>query len=70
MSEEQPKKPNLHEEEKPQKGMEREGVKDPRDLVMKGGYNKNPRELVNNPAVTPEMLNEPGDIRHDLIETE
>jgi hypothetical protein len=31
---------------------------DPRDLVTKGGYRKHPREMVENPAVTPQMLNE------------
>ena len=31
---------------------------DPRDLVNKGGFNKNPREMVENPAVTPEMHEE------------
>ncbi|WP_035984425.1 hypothetical protein [Leptolyngbya sp. KIOST-1] len=29
---------------------------DPRDLVNKGGYDKDPREIIANPAVTPEML--------------
>jgi len=45
---------------------------DPRDLVTKPGLgpNQDPREIVNNPAVTPEMLNEPGDIRGDVIDRE
>jgi adenine/guanine phosphoribosyltransferase-like PRPP-binding protein len=38
------------------------------DLVYSGGTTADPRELVENPAVTPEMLNEPGDIRSDLLE--
>ena len=29
---------------------------DPRDLVTKGGYEKDPREIIDNPAVTPQML--------------
>ncbi|MCY7272477.1 MAG: hypothetical protein LH702_01695 [Phormidesmis sp. CAN_BIN44] len=37
----------------------------PMDLVYSGGYVGDPRELVKNPAVTPEMLNEPGDLRAD-----
>lgn len=41
---------------------------DPRDLVMKPNYtaDQNPQEVVNNPAVTPEMANDPGDLRDDL----
>ncbi|WP_432808185.1 hypothetical protein [Pantanalinema sp. GBBB05] len=41
---------------------------DPQDLVYSGGYTKDPREIVENPAVTPEMLNEPGDLRSDALE--
>lgn len=41
---------------------------DPRDLVYSGGYAGDPREIVENPAVTPEMINEPGDNRIDLLE--
>lgn len=29
---------------------------DPLDLVYKGGFSGNPREIVENPAVAPEML--------------
>lgn len=29
---------------------------DPRDLVTKGGYDKDPQEILSNPAVVPEML--------------
>lgn len=48
---------------------------DPRDLVYKGGYRKHPREIVENPAVTPQMPDEPqetraGDIRKDRDEAE
>jgi hypothetical protein len=28
---------------------------DPRDLVNKGGYDKDPKEIISNPAVTPQM---------------
>lgn len=39
---------------------------DPQDLVYKGGYRGNPRDIVENPAVAPEMLNQPGDLQADL----
>ncbi len=39
----------------------------PMDLIYAGGYQGNPRELVENPGVTPEMINEPGDLRSDEI---
>lgn len=29
---------------------------DPRDLVNKGGYDKDPQEILSNPAVAPQML--------------
>ncbi len=41
---------------------------DPRDLVYSGGTDKDPRELVENPAVAPEMLNQGDNLRSDLIE--
>ncbi len=40
----------------------------PIDLVYSGGYEGDPRELVENPAVTPEMINEPGDLRADELD--
>lgn len=40
------------------------------DLIYGGGYTKDPREIINNPAVAPQMLNGPGDLRGDLIEDE
>lgn len=43
-------------------------IVNPDDLVDRGGTDADPRELVENPAVTPEMLNEPGDLRDDLLE--
>ncbi|MGQ4647142.1 hypothetical protein [Lyngbya aestuarii] len=39
---------------------------DPRDLVTKGGYTKDPAEIVNNPAVTPQMLDDSEELRSDL----
>lgn len=38
------------------------------NLVYKGGYTGDPREIVENPAVAPEMLNQPGDLRQDMNE--
>lgn len=43
-------------------------IVDPNDLVYRGGYQGDPRELVENPAVTPEMPNEPGDLRADELD--
>lgn len=40
----------------------------PQDLVYSGGSSGDPREIVENPAVTPQMLNEPGDLRGDEME--
>lgn len=40
------------------------------DLIYAGGYTTDPREAINNPAVAPQMLNGPGDLRGDLIEDE
>jgi hypothetical protein len=56
-----------------QSGTHEEETVDPRDLVSKGGYHKHPRQIVENPAVTPQMLDEPqgsraGDIREDRDE--
>lgn len=41
---------------------------DPRDLVYQGGPALDPREVVENPAVAPEMLEQaPEDLRDDLM---
>lgn len=40
---------------------------DPQELVSKGGYIGNPREIIENPAVAPEMLDRPEDLRDDLL---
>jgi hypothetical protein len=37
----------------------------PQDLVYAGGSIGNAREIVENPAVTPQMLNESGDLRSE-----
>ncbi|PSN18899.1 hypothetical protein C7271_10115 [filamentous cyanobacterium CCP5] len=44
-----------------------EDTVDPRDLVNKGGYSKHPRDIVENPAVTPQMHNETEDSRAGFI---
>ena len=44
-----------------------DGMFDPLDLVSKGGYTGNPREIIENPAVAPEMLDRPEDLRDDLL---
>lgn len=36
------------------------------NLVSRGGMQGNPREIVQNPAVTPAMLNDSEDLRSDL----
>lgn len=36
------------------------------DLVYKGGYTNDPEEILSNPAVAPEMLDDRRDIRADL----
>lgn len=41
---------------------------DPQQLVYNQGTPENPGELLQNPAVAPEMVNAPGDIRSDLME--
>ena len=47
---------------------EGDAIMDPQEVVYKGGYVGNPKDIVENPAATPEMLNEPGDLRDDLME--
>lgn len=39
---------------------------DPRDLVTKRGDMGDPEELLTNPAVTPQMLDDRRDLRDDL----
>ncbi len=41
-------------------------IVDVEDLVMKGGSTGDPKEIVTNPAVTPQMIDEPSDLRDDL----
>jgi hypothetical protein len=53
--------PSNSEEIKPKK----ETV-DVRELVYKGGYDKDPQEILGNPAVAPPMIDEGRDLRGDL----
>ena len=43
------------------------GMFNSQDLVSKGGYVGNPREIIENPAVAPQMLDRPEDLRDDLL---
>ncbi|XGV96704.1 MAG: hypothetical protein ACAF41_28775 [Leptolyngbya sp. BL-A-14] len=47
--------------------LKEEGMFDPQELVSKGGYIGNPRDIVENPAVAPEMLGQTEDLRDDLL---
>ena len=49
----------------------KERIVDPRDLVYSGGFDRDPQEILGNPAVAPEMIQEGRDLRVDLFrETE
>lgn len=41
---------------------------DVRDLVYKGGYDRDPQEILGNPAVAPPMLSEGRDLRVDIFQ--
>ncbi|MGE5657661.1 MAG: hypothetical protein ACM37W_13730 [Actinomycetota bacterium] len=47
-----------------------EDLVDPRDLVYTSRLAGDPGEILSNPAVTPQMPNNPGDLRSDLREEE
>jgi hypothetical protein len=65
-----PSDKNINEQELKEKSNVTDQTYDPRDLPIKPGYaaEKNAEEVVDNPAVTPEMLNEARgeDNRRDL----
>lgn len=42
---------------------------DPMDLVYKGGFTGNAREIVENPAVAPQTINSPEHLRDDMLES-
>jgi hypothetical protein len=42
-------------------------VADPRDLVYSGGFDRDPQEILGNPAVAPPMLSEGRDLRVDIF---
>ena len=47
--------------------LKKDGMFDPLELVSRGGYVGDPREIIENPAVAPEMLDRPEDLRDDLL---
>lgn len=63
-------KPNSSTDQGTNKDTEDSALKDTvdvvEDLVMKGGYTGNPQEILDNPAVTPQTIDEPSDLRDDL----
>jgi hypothetical protein len=51
--------------------LKEDGMFDPLELVSKGGYIGNPREIIENPGFAPEMIEQPEDFHDDLLaETE
>lgn len=42
-------------------------IVDVMDLVYAGGYDRDPQEILGNPAVAPEMLSDGRDLRPDLF---
>ena len=42
-------------------------IVDVMDLVYKGGYDRDPQEILGNPAVAPPMLSEGRDLRVDIF---
>lgn len=56
---------NQHEAEK--LPVDESKVVDPMDLVYKGGYTKDPQEILGNPAVAPQMYTESRDLRVDIF---
>lgn len=51
-----------------QQEQDRDKTVDARDLAAKpeNAFNPNPEEILDNPAVTPQTLDEPSDLRDDL----
>lgn len=65
MSEPTEKTPAKHKTQAEQ--LKEDGMFDPQELVSRGGYAGDPREIVENPAVAPEMLDRPEDLRDDML---
>jgi hypothetical protein len=59
-------KPSANEKIKAEK-LKDEGMFNPQDLVSKGGYTGNPRDIVGNPAVAPQTLDQVEELRDDLL---
>jgi hypothetical protein len=65
----QPNERSFTPNDEPMENAQDDRLIDPRDLVYKGGYYKNPREIVENPGATPETLDQaPEDLRGDLMD--
>ena len=63
MNSEQPNPPINPEKERAKEDSYLHDTVDPQDLAYTNRTVSDPDELLNNPAVTPQMLNEPADIR-------
>jgi hypothetical protein len=50
-----------------QRNADPDRIVDVMDLVYKGGYSRDPQEILGNPAVAPQMLSEGRDLRVDLF---
>ena len=59
-------KPSANEKVKAEK-LKQEGMFNPQDLVSKGGYMGNPRDIVGNPAVAPQSFDHVEELRDDLL---
>lgn len=70
MSGEMPEKPLDQDHDQEDANSSAEDIVDPRELVMGGGYTKDPREIVTNPAVAPQTLDTIDDLRGDLTRDE
>jgi hypothetical protein len=64
-------KPDAAQTDSPQTDAPEVRMADPLDLVYGGGYAGNPREIVENPAVAPQMLTinqgDADDLRDDML---
>lgn len=62
-----PDKPTQKENKQTEPNTSKPRVVDPLDLVYSGGYLGDPREILSNPAVAPQMLDDtPDNLRDDF----
>lgn len=64
MTDKAPKQPDLKKNVNPP--TETDDIVDPRDLVRTSGIPENPEEVMSNPAVAPQMIDDMRDLRGDL----